>query len=289
MRQTLRQLRELQRLTLDTIRLPLAPGYKMRSRLRDGRAVRPMVAQFIKSNDRLSGFERIEIYNKQYWFRLLDCLYDDFPGMRTVLGEKKFHRLSVAYLDRYPSRHFSLRNLGQNLEQFLREQPQRASPYQALARDLARFEWAQVLAFDEAQKEVVTPDDLLGRDPAKLRLELQPHVTLLELNYPLDDFVIAVKRQALRGDASNAMSGKRAKHSARSAARPKRTHVYVAVYRQHNMIYYKRMEPMEYKIVCALRDGKTVGKACESVKGVNGAKVGTWFRQWAQLGWFCKP
>ena len=39
-----------------------------------------IAAAFIKPNDRLSSFERLEIYNCQYWFRVLDCLYDDYPG-----------------------------------------------------------------------------------------------------------------------------------------------------------------------------------------------------------------
>ena len=41
------------------------------------------------------------------------------------------------------------------------------------------------------------------------RLALQPYMTLLEMAYPLDDFVIAVKRRdtALRSEASNAVDG----------------------------------------------------------------------------------
>ena len=27
----------------------------------------------------------LEIYNRQYWFRVLDCLYDDYPGLRAIL------------------------------------------------------------------------------------------------------------------------------------------------------------------------------------------------------------
>ena len=34
----------------------------------------------VKPNDRLTPLERLEIYSRSYWFRVLDCLYDDFPG-----------------------------------------------------------------------------------------------------------------------------------------------------------------------------------------------------------------
>ena len=52
-----------------------------------------LAPRFIKPNDRLSSFERLEIYNRVYWFRVLDCLYDDYPGLRAVLGERKFMKL----------------------------------------------------------------------------------------------------------------------------------------------------------------------------------------------------
>jgi hypothetical protein len=68
-------------------------------------------AGFIKPNDRLTAVERLEIYGRSYWFRVLDSLYDDFPGLRAVLGQRVFHQLSRAYLADCPSQSFTLRNL----------------------------------------------------------------------------------------------------------------------------------------------------------------------------------
>ena len=45
-------------------------------------------ASYIKPNDRLTSFERLEIYNRQYWFRVLGSMVEDFPGLRAVLGER---------------------------------------------------------------------------------------------------------------------------------------------------------------------------------------------------------
>ena len=85
-------------------------------RMRRARARRPLpcpvVAEFIKPNDRLTSFERLEIYNRQYWYRIFSCFAEDFPGLRAVLGDRKFERLARAYLARYPSESFCLRNLG---------------------------------------------------------------------------------------------------------------------------------------------------------------------------------
>ncbi len=101
---------------------PLTAQDRMQPRWTDGRQMSASPTQFIKPNDRLSAFERLEIYNRVYWFRILDCIYDDYPGLRAILGERKFMRLATAYLAKYPSISFTLRNLGQRLEKFLREE-----------------------------------------------------------------------------------------------------------------------------------------------------------------------
>ena len=69
--------------------------------------MREVAAGFIKPNDRLTSLERLEIYNRQYWFRMKDCFYDDYPGLRAVLGDRRFERLACAYLARHPSESFT--------------------------------------------------------------------------------------------------------------------------------------------------------------------------------------
>ena len=65
-------------------------------------------------------------------------------------------KLATAYLAKYPSVSFTLRNLGQRLEQFLREEPSWIAPDEELALDMVRFEWAQVVAFDDAARPKIT-------------------------------------------------------------------------------------------------------------------------------------
>ena len=84
---------DLQRTMANAIFRPLTPAWRMQNRLPDGKDMGAVAAEFIKPNDRLSSFERLEIYNRQYWFRLLDCLYEDYPGLLAVLGEKRFLRV----------------------------------------------------------------------------------------------------------------------------------------------------------------------------------------------------
>ena len=43
---------------------------------------------------RLTSFERLQIYARCYWFRLIEGVQQDCPALRALLGEKKFAALT---------------------------------------------------------------------------------------------------------------------------------------------------------------------------------------------------
>jgi len=291
---SVRQLRDFQRQMTGALFLPLTPGERLRPRLTDGRKMSDFAAEFIKPNDRLTSFERLEIYSRSYWFRVLNSFYEDFPGLRAVLGERAFMRLAEAYLVKYPSESFTLRNLGNRLEKFLREEPAWAGKKFELALEVARFEWAQVVAFDGAGEPPLDVDELLGADPSKLKLGLQPYLTLLACKYPVDDFVMAMKRHnALRNEASNTKTSAPASSRLKKLTLPKRQSVFIAVHRHDNTVFHKRLDREAFVLLDAMGKGATVGRACsEAMKGASpqtdwAAQIKTWFTTWSALGWFC--
>ncbi|MEJ1972799.1 MAG: putative DNA-binding domain-containing protein [Lacunisphaera sp.] len=238
-----RELADLQRAMWGVISRPLTADNRMQPRWSDGRATSKVAAQIAKPNDRLTSFERLEIYNRMYWFRVLDSLYDDCPGLRAVLGDGKFIRLAEAYLVKYPSGSFTLRNLPSRLAKFIRANPRYTRPHTALCCDLARFEWARVEVFDTASRPVFTINDLLDVPAARqgmLRLALQPYLQLLQLDYPVDDFILAIKREAelLRGEVSNAPSELRRLQEKKNRL-PARARTCIAVHRLNNRILFQ--------------------------------------------------
>jgi len=289
-------MRDIQDAFATAIMRPLTKTYGMQPKWVDGRATKKAVAEFIKPNDRLSSFERIEIYNKQYWFRLLDNLHDDFPGLRAVLGDARFHRLSIAYLQKHPSTSFTLRDLGQHLEKFLARNPVWSGRHRRLARDVARLEWAHIVAFDSEEFPPLEMDALLdAANPATLRLRFQPYLTFLACAYPVDDFLITVRRRdEPRGEASNAISEKRRIVREKKVKLPQPRKTFLAVHRHENGVWYKRLEPEAYRICRALQQGETLEKAIQRAVGHRkvdetlGGKLQEWFAQWAAFGWFCR-
>jgi hypothetical protein len=206
-----------------------------------------------------------------------------------VLGARKFNRLIDAYLIKEPSRSYTLRDLPQRLESFIRRHPELTAPHTALAADMATFEWAQIECLDGAAYPPLTPDDLADRPPARLRLGLQPQIKLLTLRYPVDDYALALKPTALRGDASNAVaSAPRAVKKAAAVRRPRAERIHLAVHRHEGSIYYKRLEPAAWRVLLALRAGKTLPQSVVAAgRRAKPEQVQAWFANWMQLGWFC--
>ena len=286
----------LQRTMARAVMQPLTPSEHMQQKAPGGGKMRAYAGRFIKPNDRLTSFERLEIYNRQYWFRLFSAMAEDFPGLRSVLGEKQFDAMCKAYLIDCPSTSFTLRNLGSKLESWLRAHPKFAAKKQTLALDIARLEWADVEAFDNEAKPPLRTEDLAGADAAHLTLELQPYVRLLDLKYPVDDLLLAVRKEEDTDFASNAFSERRKKKHVRAVAKLKPQAIFLVVHRIENSVYFRRIEPEEFAMLAALRQGKKLGKALDAafrnsaipVEQRAGA-VQQWFQNWATLGWFCRP
>ena len=71
---------------------------------------------------------------------------------------------------------------------------------------MVRFEWAQVVAFDDAARPAITPTTFSIRGPTSCGLVCSRIFRLLELNYAVDEFLLAVKKgesAVLRSEASN--------------------------------------------------------------------------------------
>ncbi len=255
---------------------------------RDGLRSDVGAEEFIAPNSRLTSSQRLEIYARQYWFRLLDCLYDDYPALRAVLGQRRFHQLCRDYLTAHPSTSWTLRNLGSQLSSFIQD---------PRARDVARVEWAQTLAFDEALRKPLRIDDLLGADPSALRLGLQPCVVPLVLDHAVDRFITAMKKSdaEVRGAASQAHAGASTRRSVARAPRLKRERVHLVVHRHDNRLYFKRLAPEAFAILTALGDGLTLADAIGLALATADpsadwpAQIRAWFTDWSALGWFCKP
>ncbi|MEK7951324.1 HvfC/BufC N-terminal domain-containing protein [Luteolibacter soli] len=271
----------------EAVMRPLGPGDAMR------RENRRVADELVKPNDRLAAADRLQIYNQQYWWRLLGSFGEDFSGLRAVVGERKFQRVAMAYLTEMGSTSWNLRDLGQGLVKYLREHPELIEPYGSLAIEMASVEWARVLAFDGEQRRAIDPMEFSARSPERMVLGLQPHLSLLELQYPVDHLLKRLKH-AEGHSSRQAAAGSPRTRPVRLKAKIASSPIHLVVHRSELRVYYKRLEPEAFRLLAALQAGENLGAACEiafagsaeAVEEIPG-KVQTWFSAWMSFGWLC--
>lgn len=284
---------ELQRRMAEDVRRPLTEDYEMRSVTEDGKPVADIAASYILPNSRLTSFERLEIYNRQYWFRLITAVSEDYPTLNAVLGQKRFDALILAYLAEHPSTSWTLRDLGAKLPAFLAAHPEFGGRRHRLAVDVANLELAYVDAFDGKQLDPLTPEEAHAIGPDS-RLHLQPHLRLLELAYPVDHLVLAVKKEMPEADI---VSSAAMQHDATDRAKIppiKREAVFLAVHRYDDTVYYRRLEKESFLLLRALRSGASVAAAASQVfakskltPDAQASLLQESFAHASQLGWLC--
>lgn len=137
--------------------------------------------ELLKHGPDLTPAESLELYHRQYWFRLLDSIAEDFPVLRRMAGEEVFWALMEAYLSDRPSASFTLRHLGSRLAGFTASWQVLDEAGRRWFSSVARLEYAYMEIFEAAEWEPVTPGQF-----ATAELGLQPHVILLDLPVPAD-------------------------------------------------------------------------------------------------------
>jgi hypothetical protein len=289
------ELLEIQRRVAAAIMHPLTQQETMPRKRHDGTSNKSEADAIIKPNDRLTSFERLEIYNRQYWFRLYSSLEEDFPGLMAVIGRKKFDALTRAYLTDFPSRSFSLRNLGSQLENWLVTHRELIEPRADLALDMARLEWAHIEAFDSAAEPLIDADDLAEIHDGS-QLHLQPYLRVLQLKYPVDDLIIDIRSESGSSDSSsNNASIARKRRRARHVAALEPEDIYLALHRLENSVYYKRLNREDYRLLSALIAGEPIGRAIDLAfedsavpEDERASFLQAAFQTWSSLGWFTR-
>lgn len=287
------ELHDLQKRMATAVMRPLTRDEQMRRRDADNRSIAQEASSFIRPNDRLSSFERLEIYNRQYWFRLFSSFEEDFPGLKSIVGSRRFGKLMRAYLEAHPSRSFTLRNLGSSLVQWLEENPEHTAPITADAVAMAALEWAHIEAFDNEQRPSLTKHEIAALDDTS-HLELQPYLRLLEAPSAVDDALIAIRdaSQGAGAQASNAVNIHLVRRT--RSLKPAPGQIYLAVHRHENSVYYKRLTREDYLLLRAFEQGSTLGEAIEAAfahstlsESDRAAHIQSSFQYLMQMGWFC--
>lgn len=249
-------------------------------------------------DERLPAADRLDIYANMYFFRLLDCLGEDFPRVRLAVGGDRFHNLVTDFLLRHPSEQPSLRHLGARLPEFFRKHPIGAEfPYLA---DLARLDWARVGIFDRPDAPPLSRADLVAlpqEAAGEACFRLVPAFELLRLEF--DVLRIWRRLQDERGhdrEAAPAAAGSATpsaaaagddgvvpagcgsstdsrspgeahghEHEPRGPRRAPQRTTWVRVWRRDFIVYHRGIADEEARCLQSLAEGESLALLCQRI------------------------
>jgi hypothetical protein len=197
----------------------------------------------------LIGSGDIAIYARMYASRLHDTLADDYPKLRTALGDERFGELVAHYFRVHPPSSFTLRDAGLALEQFLRGSE--LAP--AWAADLAALERARVEVFDGPDAAPLTQDVVaaLGDALPGLALAWVPSSVVVPLAWTVDDVWSAIEDGAAPPEP---------------VAEPRT----VLVWRRDVAVLHRTLDADEAGLAPRLAHGVSFADACEVLGALHG-------------------
>jgi len=222
--------------------------------------------------------QRVGIYVDAYLARLVEALHDDFPAVTRFLGHDAFHEMARAYLERHPSRSWSLNPLGRKLPEFLADKVK--VPKRDAVRALATVEVAMAEVFDETAAQPLGPADFAALDPARFvtaRMDFVPTFRLVEVGYDVNPYIDAVRQE-------------------RDQTPPlKKRTSWIAIYRKDFKVWRLDLREAAFATLSELKRGKSVSAAVAFAARLWNRKPGDlpaqlkqWFGEWSSEGFFSK-
>jgi hypothetical protein len=244
----------------------------------------------VRESGSLDAAARIAIYEDGYFARLTECLRDDFPLTADFIdtqleSREKFADFARAYALAHPSRAPNLNMFGARFVRYLHESPSNAQfsisqTSATFCADLAALEWALVEVL-HARAAAPLPGDALAAIPAehwtRARFEPSAAVRLLAAAYPANSYF----QQAKDTESAHPM--------------PLPLASATLVYRTELTLWRMPLTPPMHVLLAAILRGETLMDAMTALENCItseaegaevAAKLGTWFRDWAQGGVF---
>ena len=238
------------------------------------------VARVILPSSEMSSLDRLGIYGRAYFGRLLDCLRVQYPAVRHAVGDEAFDALAFGYLVEHPSTSDSLSSLGAAFESHLAvTRPPRSAEadegepdFADFVIELARLERVYSDVFDGPGPERVRSlhkDDFAGLTPerfADARLKLHACVRLLECHFPVHEYATAIRR-GIEPEVPT--------------PRP----VWLVITRRDYVVRRFEITRPQSQLLSALGNGETIGEALALLWGtrtsVDPVDLQNWFREWS--------
>ena len=267
-------LKRLQRWMQGVVVHPGTVGQALRARPARALVPAPRVGDVILPSPALTPEQRVGIYHGMYLWRMRDALAADYPALEHFLGDTGFAALVKAFIQKHPSRSYTLNRLGDQLPAFVRATALHHRPF---CHDLARLELAITEVFDARPTPRLTDAQIAGV-PADAweRAVLEPVAGLrvLAFRHPVNAYLESVKDE---------------NHGHPKA---RRRDNWLVIYRREYQVYRQELTRQAHDLLKDLVRGRPLGRAISAALRRPGGKppaedqLFRWFRDWVAGGLF---
>jgi hypothetical protein len=201
----------------------------------------------VYGDERLGASERIGIYADAYFYRLLECITEDFPATLAVLGADNFEALVKEYLLEHPPTEPSLFYAGLYLADFLNDHSfAERWPFVA---DLAKLERTVLDVFHATNAPTLSLETLRAvpsEEWPSLKLRTHSAVGIVHSEWRIGDVLHTVEQGGQWTD-------------------PEHEEASVLVWRQNALVNYRTLEPVERDVLLILSKGASFAAVCEVI------------------------
>ena len=278
------KLKSTQQWFASIITRPILDGSKMLPLSPSGIPMEQEARQLIAPSAKLLPHQRIEIYNQQYWWRLLSTMHEIYPLVTRLFGYYQFNQtIAIPYLVKYPPNHWSLNFLGSHLAQWVEENYDAKD--KKLVLDSAKLDWVFNDSFFTEQKPQIDLQNLPVPGDAScllnIPLYLQPYVTLFKFDYDLPAFrEIFIKEDGdhwIEQDFPKLVKGN--------------YHFVISRTHNNNIAWFEVSEG-EFFLLNLLQKGISIEDACEALEHADDkiaeeamTNLHKWFQEWVIRHW----
>ncbi|MBD3675990.1 MAG: putative DNA-binding domain-containing protein [Planctomycetaceae bacterium] len=231
----------------------------------------------------LDALGKVQVYGNAYFARLIECLGEEFPAVKTALGDETFQSFAFSYLQQCPSISYTLADLGRRFPEFLEQ----TKPHDAgelgwadFLIDLARLEWHYSEIFNAAGTETtptLSPERLQTLTPeqfASCRLQPAPCVRLDQFRFPVHEYATAIRKKQ------------------ESPPFPQPETTFLVMTRRHYIVRRVSVSEAEYSVLQAILQsgnepiGAILDRASEQWSAAMQRDLQSWFANWSAAGYF---
>lgn len=282
------ELKEIQEWFASIITRPISVENEINPLSPSGQPIAIEASLRIAPSPTLKPYQRIELYNQQFWWRMLSTLQDAYPMLTRLFGFGDFNQaIAIPYLLKYPSNFWSLNTLGERLPLWIEEEYQEKD--KNLIYECAQIDCAFYRSFLAPNGKMVKTLNVKLETLTDEILELSPALCLLKFNRDLFDF----RKKLLKKEPEYWMQH----------AFPKLKHfspsqfAYTVLYRDiRNQIVLLKIEEAEYRVLQQIQQGISLDALCEWIEEQTHEPAfyqecmqsfSIWFKKWVSYGWLC--